>query len=92
MDFQRFHIDPRLLGASKGLRSRAFFHEKMLTHVLEKNENVCAKIVMSEGREEVYLLPVIQRLISNLPKSKKRHLSSFPMETPHAPHWNFAVR
>ena len=78
MDFQRFRIDPRLLEAAKGFRSQAFFHEKMLTHVLEANENVCAKIVMSEGREEVYLFPVMQRLASNSAEEQKKALIVIP--------------
>lgn len=64
MDFQRFGIDPRLWNASEGLKARSYFHEKMLSHVLEKRENVCSRLILSEGREEVYLLPVFQALVS----------------------------
>jgi len=67
MDFQRFGIDARLLDASFIFRSQAFSHETMLSHVLEKGENVCARIVMSQGREEVCLLPVLQSLAAALP-------------------------
>ena len=74
MDFQRFGIDPRLWGASEGLRARAYFHEKMLSHVLEKNENVCARLILSEGREEVYLLPVFQALLSAQPNAAVKAL------------------
>ncbi|MDA8427142.1 MAG: hypothetical protein M0Z80_13525 [Treponema sp.] len=67
MDFQRFGIDARLLDASFIFRSQAFSHETMLSHVLEKGENVCARIVMSQGREEVCLLPVLQSLAAAPP-------------------------
>jgi ATP-dependent RNA helicase RhlB len=63
MDFQRFGIDERFSAASEGLRSRAVFHEKMLTHAHQKHENVCARIALSEGREEVLLLPALQWLL-----------------------------
>lgn len=64
MDFQQFGIDARLLDAPFIFRSRAFSHETILSHVLGKGENVLTRIVMSQGREEVILLPVLQSLVS----------------------------
>jgi len=64
MDFQRFGIDPRLARAAEGLPTNLFFYEKMLTHVVEAKENVCVKIALDNGREEVLLLPALQWLLS----------------------------
>jgi Superfamily II DNA and RNA helicases len=64
MDFQRFGIDPRLAKTAEGLRANFYFYEKMLVHAIEKEENVCAKIALDEGREEVLLLPALQWLLS----------------------------
>jgi ATP-dependent RNA helicase RhlB len=63
MDFQRFGIDPRLAQAAEGLPTNFFFYEKMLTHVVDGQENVCVKITLDEGREEVLLLPALQWLL-----------------------------
>ena len=64
MDFQRFGIDARLAEAAEGLRIDPIYYEKLLVQAVEKNENVCAKIVLGEGREEVLLLPALQWLLS----------------------------
>jgi ATP-dependent RNA helicase RhlB len=64
MDFQRFGIDPRLAQAAEGLKVSFFLYEKMLAHAVEKQENVCAKISIDEGREVVFLLPALQWLLS----------------------------
>jgi superfamily II DNA/RNA helicase len=64
MDFQRFGIDVRLAEAAESLKIDFYNYEKLLTHTVENQENVCAKIVMDEGREEVLLLPVLQWLLS----------------------------
>jgi ATP-dependent RNA helicase RhlB len=64
MDFQRFGIDPRLAQAAEGLPTSFFFYEKMLVHAVEMQENVCVKIALDEGREEVLLLPALQWLLS----------------------------
>jgi ATP-dependent RNA helicase RhlB len=64
MDFQRFGIDSRLAQAAEGLPTSFFFHEKMLTHVVTGQENVCVKIALDNGREEVLLLPALQWLLS----------------------------
>ena len=64
MDFQRFGIDARLAHAAEGLKIDFFFYEKMLAHVVENQENVYAKISLSEGREEVLLLPALHWLLS----------------------------
>jgi ATP-dependent RNA helicase RhlB len=64
MDFQRFGIDPRLAQAAEDLGIDFFFYEKMLSHAVENKENVCAKISLEAGREEVVLLPVLQWLLS----------------------------
>jgi ATP-dependent RNA helicase RhlB len=64
MDFQRFGIDPRLAKAAEGLPTNFFFYEKMLTRVVEGQENVCVKITLDDGREEVLLLPALQWLLS----------------------------
>jgi ATP-dependent RNA helicase RhlB len=64
MDFQRFGIDPRLAQAAEGLTTSFFFYEKMLALAVEKQENVCAKLSLDEGREEVILLPALQWLLS----------------------------
>jgi ATP-dependent RNA helicase RhlB len=64
MDFQRFGIDPRLAQAAEGLATSFFFYEKMLTHVVTQQENVCVKIALDNGREEVILLPALQWLLS----------------------------
>ena len=64
MDFQRFGIDPRLAQAAEGLTTSFSFYEKMLALAVEKQENVCAKLSLDEGREEVILLPALQWLLS----------------------------
>jgi superfamily II DNA/RNA helicase len=64
MDFQRFGIDPRLARAAEALPTNFFFYEKMLAHVVEAKENVCVKIALDNGREEVLLLPALQWLLS----------------------------
>ncbi len=64
MDFQRFGIDPRLAAAAEGLPTSFFFYEKMLAHAVERQENVCAKIALDAGREEVLLLPALQWALS----------------------------
>ena len=64
MDFQRFGIDTRLAQAAEGLTTSFFFYEKMLALAVEKQENVCAKLSLDEGREEVILLPALQWLLS----------------------------
>jgi ATP-dependent RNA helicase RhlB len=64
MDFQRFGIDPRLAQAAEGLSTSFFFYEKMLTHVVDGQENVCVKISLDDGREEVLLMPALQWLLS----------------------------
>jgi hypothetical protein len=64
MDFQRFGIDPRLAQAAEGLPTNFFFYEKMLAHVVEAQENICVKIALDEGREEVLLLPALQWILS----------------------------
>lgn len=64
MDFQRFGIDPRLAQAAEGLTTSFFYYEKMLALAVEKEENVCARISLDEGREEVILLPALQWLLS----------------------------
>jgi ATP-dependent RNA helicase RhlB len=64
MDFQRFGIDPRLARAAEGLPTNFFFYEKMLAHVVEDQENVCVKIALDNGREEVLLLPALQWILA----------------------------
>jgi ATP-dependent RNA helicase RhlB len=64
MDIQRFGIDERLTRAVEGLGVKTVFYEKMLEHAVQKNENVCAKINLSQGIEEVCVLPAIQWLAS----------------------------
>jgi ATP-dependent RNA helicase RhlB len=64
MDFHRFGIDARLAEAAEGLKVDSIFFEKLLAHSLERAENVCAKISLNEGREEVILLPVLQWLLA----------------------------
>ena len=64
MDFQRFGIDPRLAKAAEGLPTSFFFYEKMLSHAVELEENVCVKIALDAGREEVLLMPALQWLLS----------------------------
>jgi ATP-dependent RNA helicase RhlB len=64
MDFQRFGIDPRLAKAAEGLKISFYLYEKMLSHAVELQENVCAKISIDEGREVVFLLPALQWLLS----------------------------
>ena len=64
MDFQRYSIDERLAQAAEGLGVRAVFYEKMIEYAVEKSENVCAKINLSEGTEAVCVLPALQWLAS----------------------------
>ena len=64
MDFQRFGIDARLAEAAASLKIDFLFYEKLLSRVVESRENVCAKIVLSEGREEVLLLPALHWILS----------------------------
>jgi superfamily II DNA/RNA helicase len=64
MDFERFGIDPRLARAAESLKASFFVHEKLLSHAIEKAENVCVKLSLAEGREEVILLPALQWLLS----------------------------
>jgi ATP-dependent RNA helicase RhlB len=64
MDFHRFGIDARLAEAAEDIKIDFFYFEKLLTHAMANGENVCAKIALSEGREEVLLLPALQWLLS----------------------------
>jgi ATP-dependent RNA helicase RhlB len=64
MDFHRYGIDARLAEAAESLKIDFFFYEKLLAHALQNGENVCAKIVLGEGREEVLLLPALQWILS----------------------------
>jgi ATP-dependent RNA helicase RhlB len=64
MDFQRFGIDPRLAKAAEGLPTSFFYYEKMLAHAVEMQENVCVKIALDAGREDVLLMPALQWLLS----------------------------
>ncbi len=82
MDFQRFGIDERLAGLAAGFVSGAVFHEKMLVHAIQKKENVCAKVSLGEGREEVILLPALQWLASgeNTAQAGQRVLIAVPDE------------
>jgi ATP-dependent RNA helicase RhlB len=64
MDFQRFGIDPRLAQAASDLPTGFFYYEKMLTHAVAGEENVCVKISIDNGREEVLLLPALQWILS----------------------------
>jgi ATP-dependent RNA helicase RhlB len=64
MDFQRFGIDPRLAEAAESLTISFFLYEKLLALAVEKQDNICAKISLTEGREEVMLLPALQWLLS----------------------------
>ncbi len=64
MDFQRFGIDARLAKAAESLPTSFFYYEKMLAHAVEMQENVCVKIALDAGREEVLLLPALQWLVS----------------------------
>ena len=63
MDFHRFGIDARLAEAAEEIKIDFFYFEKLLTHAVTNGENVCAKIALSEGREEVLLLPALQWLL-----------------------------
>jgi len=64
MDFQEFGIDPRLVAAIQKSGTSAFFFEKMLSRSLKQGENVCARITLDSGREEVILLPALQWILS----------------------------
>ena len=64
MDFQRFGIDARLAKAAESLPTSFFYYEKMLAHAVELQENVCVKIALDAGREEVLLLPALQWLVT----------------------------
>ena len=64
MDFQRFGIDPRLAQAASDLPTGFYFYEKMLAHAVAGEENLCVKIALDNGREEVLLLPALQWILS----------------------------
>ena len=64
MDFQRFGINARLAKAAESLPTSFFYYEKMLAHAVELQENVCVKIALDAGREEVLLLPALQWLVT----------------------------
>jgi ATP-dependent RNA helicase RhlB len=64
MNFQRFGIDARLAVAAESLKIDFSLYEKILSHAVENQENICAKINLDEGREEVLLLPALQWLLS----------------------------
>ena len=64
MDFQRFGIDARLAEAAERLGIIPFFYETMLSHAVEKQENICAKLALDKGREEVLLLPALQWMLT----------------------------
>jgi Superfamily II DNA and RNA helicases len=87
MDFQRFGIDPRLAHAAEGLETSFFFYEKMLALAVEKEENVCAKIALDAGREEVILLPALQWLLG----SEDRRLLVAAIDEPSADRFAKAI-
>jgi ATP-dependent RNA helicase RhlB len=64
MDFQDFGIDSRLAAAIRDCGTSPFFFDKMLSRSLKGGENVCARITLGAGREEVILLPALQWLLS----------------------------
>jgi ATP-dependent RNA helicase RhlB len=64
MDFQDFGIDSRLAAAIRDCGTSPFFFDKILSRSLKGGENVCAKITLGAGREEVILLPALQWLLS----------------------------
>jgi len=64
MDFHRYGIDPRLAQAAEGLNIDFYYYEKLLAKATGEGQNVCAKISLKEGREEVLLLPVLQWLLA----------------------------
>ena len=64
MDFNDSASTPGSPRRLKVFRPIFFFYEKMLSHVVDKQENVCVKIALDNGREEVLLLPALQWAIS----------------------------
>lgn len=73
MDFQDFGIDSRLAAAIRDCGTSQFFFDKMLSRSLKGGENVCARITLGAGREEVILLPALQWLLS-APEGGRRKL------------------
>lgn len=80
MDFHRYGIDERLSRAVEGTSIASNFFEKMLERAVLKNENVCAKISLSEGVEEVCLLPALQWIASAPGGESRRALVLAPDE------------
>src|SRR5512145_3070995 len=78
MDFQSYGIDERLSRAIEGMSVASNFFEKMLERAVQKNENVCAKISLSNGVEEVCLLPALQWLASAPEGELRRVLVAAP--------------
>jgi len=78
MDFQEFGIDPRLASAIRECGISPFLFEKMLSRSLKDGENLCAKISLEAGREEVLLLPVLQWILSASGQEGRRALVLTP--------------
>jgi ATP-dependent RNA helicase RhlB len=78
MDFHRYGIDERLAKAAEALSVASAFHEKMLERAVLKNENVCAKISLSEGVEAVCLLPALQWIAAAPAGETRRVLVAVP--------------
>lgn len=60
MDFQHYGIDERLIRAAENRNIKTVLYERMLEHTVLHHESVCAKISLSDGIEEVCLLPALQ--------------------------------
>jgi len=78
MDFHRYGIDVRLAKAAEDANVVSAFHEKMLECAVQKNENVYARISLSEGVEAVCLLPALQWLAGAPEGETRRVLVAVP--------------
>ncbi len=78
MDFQEFGIDSRLASAIRDCGISQYFFEKLLSRSLKDGENVCARIALEAGREEVLLLPALQWILASSGQERRRVLVLSP--------------
>ncbi len=74
MDFSHYGLAAGLLPAIRNLRSTAIVHDTMLSHAVLLGENVCARLEVGEGREEIYLLPALDWILRAGPDENRRAL------------------
>ncbi len=78
MDFSLYGLAAGLMPAVGRLRSAPALHDSMLSHAVLNRENVCARLDIGVGREEIFILPALDWILSATPERKGRVLLLTP--------------